>query len=144
MARNVIALMGTPVINEEPSAIEALIPGHLVELTSTGGVQKCTDDAANVAPSFVLERDELGTGIDTAYAIGDKVKVGTFKPGDRVYAFLASGQNVAIGAYLTSNATGLLTAASVAAGVRCARALEAVNTSGSAPVAGTRIRVEIV
>lgn len=144
MARNVIALMGSlPVINEEESALEALTPGHLVELTSTG-VQKNTDDAANVAPAFVLERDELNGGIDTAYAIGDKVKVGTFRPGDRVYAFLASGQNVAKGAYLTGNTAGLLTATGVAAGVRLARALEAKDTSGSAPVAGTRIRVEVV
>ena len=67
-----------------------------------------------------------------------------FKPGERVYAWLASGQNVSKGAYLTSNNAGLLTLASVAASVRLARALEAVDTSGSAPVAGTRIRVEIV
>jgi hypothetical protein len=140
MARNVIALMGgPPVINEEEVALEALTPGHLVELTTTG-VQKCTDDAANVAPAFVLERDEMGSGIDVAYAIGDRVKVGTFKPGDRVYAFLASGQNVSKGAYLTSTTTGLLSAANVAASVRLARALESVNSTNDA----TRIRVEIV
>ena len=143
MARTVIALRGMPVIDEQEKALEALTPGHLVELTSTG-VQKNTDDAANVAAAFVLERDESGQGIDVAYAIGDKVKVGVFRPGDRVYAFLASGQNVAKGAYLTGNTAGLLTATGVAAGVRIARALEAKDTSGSAPVAGTRIRVEIV
>lgn len=143
MARSVIALKGDPIINEEDKALEALTPGHLVELTSTG-VQKNTDDAANVAAAFALERDEIGKGIDVAYAINDYVKVGVFRPGSHVYAFLASGQNVAKGAYLTGTTTGLFTATGVTASVRIARALEAVNTSGSAPVAGTRIRIEIV
>ncbi len=144
MARKVIALLGgPPVINEDKKATEALTPGHLVELTAAG-VKKNTANAANVACAFVLERDEAGKDIDDAYASGDYVKVGTFWPGQRVYAFLASGQNVAEGAYLTGNNAGLLTATGVAAGVRLTRALEAVDTSGSAPVAGTRIRVEVV
>jgi len=139
MARRTIGLLGLPpVVNEEESALAAITPGHLLELTSTG-VQRNTDDAANVAPNFALERDELGNDIDVAYAVGDKVKVGAFHPGQRVYAWLASGQNVAKGAYLTSNTTGLLTATGVTATVRMARALEAVNASADA-----RIRVEIV
>jgi len=160
MARKKIVLLGDPIINEEEVALEALVPGHLLELTATG-VQKNTDDAANVAVAVALERDELGkeigptgTGLGQTgaagpagaaeYAIGDTVKVGTFAPGMRAYMFLASGQNVAKGAYLTGTTTGLLTATGVTASVRLARALEAVNASGSAPVAGTRIRVEIV
>jgi hypothetical protein len=139
MARRKINLLGDPQVDEQESALEVLLPGHLVELTATG-VQKNTDDAANVAAAFALERDELGKDIDQAYAIGDKVKVGTFKPGDRVYPFLASGQNVVKGAYLTGNTTGLLTAASVSASVRLARALESVNSVADT----TRIRVEIV
>jgi hypothetical protein len=142
MARRVIALMytGAPVINEEETALEAITPGHLLELTTTG-VKKNADDAANVAPAFALEREELGKDIDTAYAVGDYVKVGTFSPGQRVYAFLASGQNVAKGAYLTGNTTGELTATGVAAGIRLARALESVDNSAGA---NPRIRVEIV
>lgn|SRR5512143_1099199 len=143
MARRVIALLGDPTINEDKKALEALTPGHLVELVATG-VKKNTAAAANVAAAFVLERDEAGKDIDDAYASGDYVKVGTFKPGDRVYAFLASGVNVAEGAYLTGNNAGLLTSGSVAAGIRTARALESIDTTGSAPVAGTRIRVEVV
>jgi len=140
MARRTIVLKGgPPQIDEQESALEAITPGHLVELTTTG-VKKNTDDAANVAAAFALEREELGRDIDVAYAIGDKVKVGTFHPGQRVNAFLASGQNVAKGAYLTGNTTGLLSAASVSASVRLARALESVNSTNDA----TRIRVEIV
>jgi len=143
MARNVIALLGCPMVSEEKVAIEAIIPGHLLEVVASG-VKKQTDDAANVAPIFALERDELGNGIDDAYAIGDVVKMGTFKPGDRVYGWLASGQNVAEGDYLTGTTAGLLTKTSVAASVRLAKAVESVDTTGSAPVAGTRIRAEIV
>jgi hypothetical protein len=139
MARRKIVLKGDPIVNEDDAALEAITPGHLIEITSTG-VQKNTDDAANVAAAFALERDELGKDIDVAYAIGDVVKVATFKPGERAYAFLASGQNVAKGAYLTGTTTGLLTAGSVSASVRLARALEAVNSTNDA----TRIRVEIV
>jgi hypothetical protein len=143
MARTVITLKGDPIVSEEEKALEAITPGHLVMLTATG-VQKNTANAANVAAAFALERDELGKGIDVAYASGDYVKVGTFAPGMRVYAFLASGFNIAKGDYLTGNTTGLLFSTGVAAGIRLCRAVEAVNTSGSAPVAGTRIRVEIV
>ena len=142
MARRTIVLKGgPPQIDEQESALEAITPGPVVvSSTRCPGVKKNTDDAANVAAAFALEREELGRDIDVAYAIGDKVKVGTFHPGQRVNAFLASGQNVAKGAYLTGNTTGLLSAASVSASVRLARALESVNSTNDA----TRIRVEIV
>src|SRR5688572_6085106 len=143
MARNKIVLNGCPMVKEEKKALEALTPGHLLEYTSTG-TQRNTDDAANVAPIFAMERDELGKGIDDAYAVDDVVKAAHCAPGDRVYAFIASGQNVAEGDYLTGTTAGLLTKTSVSATVRLAKALEACNTTGSAPVAGTRCRVEIV
>jgi hypothetical protein len=139
MARRVITLKGDPVIHEDEIALAAITPGHLLMLVPTG-VQKNTAAAANVSASFALERDEVGRDIDFPYATNDVVKVGAFAPGQRVYAFLASGQNVAKGAYLTGNATGLLTATGVAADIRLARALEAVNSVADT----TRIRAEIV
>ena len=142
MARRVIALMGTPIITEDAAAAAAITPGHLVELTSSGTVQKNTDDAANVAPDFALERDELGKDIDTAYAADDYVKVGHFCPGQRVYAWIASGANITKGAYLTGDTAGRLTATSVSATVRLAQALESVNNT--AGPGDARIRVQIV
>jgi hypothetical protein len=137
MARKVIALKGVPEINEEEVALEAITPGQLL-MYGTGGVQKNTENDKDVSHMFALEREELSNGIDVAYAINDVVKVGVFNPGQRVYAWLASGQNVAKGDYLTGNATGLLTAAST--NPRIAQALEAVNaTTGTA-----RIRVQVV
>jgi hypothetical protein len=144
MARRVIILKGDPIQNEEDQAAEAITPGHLLNFDSSGNLIKNVT-AANQARAFALERDELGKDIDQAYAIGDTVRVGVFSPGQRVYAWLASGQNTAKGDYLAPSTTaGLLTKSGVTTTLRVARALEAVDTSGSAPVAGTRIRVEIV
>lgn len=141
MARRVIALMGCPIISEERVSNEVIIPGHLLNISS-GKWIKNTAAADDIVRTFALERDELGKDIDDAYASGETVKAGTFKAGERVYAFLASGQSVADGAHLTSDNAGLLTAAGVADGVRLGRALEAVNAT-LGPPAGTRIRVEL-
>lgn len=139
MARKVIKLLGNPIVQEEELAIEAITPGHVVEY-SGAGVRKNATAAANVTPMFALERDEMGKGIDVAYAINDKVKVGVCAPGDRVYAFIPSGQVVAKGAYLTTDNAGRLTTASVSATIRTAQALEAVTSSDPGD---TRIRVQI-
>jgi len=142
MARNKIVLMGDPIVTEEEIAIEAITPGHVVMHNGSTGLIKNTGNAANVAFQLALERDELGKEIDVAYAINDVVKVATFAPGMRAYPFIPSGQNVAKGAYLTTDNAGRLTTASVAAGIRVARALEAVNNS--AGPGDARIRVEVV
>jgi hypothetical protein len=140
--RRVIALLGgPPVTNEETAAVEAITPGHLVML-SGGGVIKNTDDAANVARAFALERDEFGSDIDVPYAISDVVKVGVFCAGQRVYAFVASGENVAVGDYLTTDNAGRLTKTSVSAHIRIARAVEAINNS--AGPGDARVRAEII
>jgi hypothetical protein len=113
-----------------------ITPGQLLELQPTG-YRRNTVTGQAVAKVFALERDELGKDIDQTYAVGDKVKVGAFHAGQRVYAFLASGENVAKGAYLGPDGTGLLVAA--AGGDEVATALEAVNA-----LVTTRIRVELV
>jgi len=143
MARTVIILKGDPIINEEATATEAIIPGHLTEYTSAGTLQKNTQ-VANQSVMVALERDELGKDIDQAYAALDVVKHAVLKPGDRFYGWLASGHNVALGDYLAPQTGGLMGKTSVSTTLRIAQALEAVNTSGSAPVAGTRIRVQVV
>jgi hypothetical protein len=139
MARRVIALLGgPPVTNEDDQAAEAITPGELVAYDGSGNLILNTEADENVARTFALERDELGNDIDVAYAIGDQVKVGAFHGGQRVYAWLASGENVAKGAYLTGDGAGHLAAAG--ANPRIARAVEAVNATAAA----ARIRVEIV
>lgn len=143
MAKRVIALLGgPPVINEESIAQEAILPGHLLELTSGGAVKKNTNAAANAAPCFALERDELGKDINTAYASGDTVKVGAFHAGQRVYAFIASGQNIARGAYVTTDNAGRVTATGATASLRIGKATESVNNT--AGPGDARLTIEIV
>jgi hypothetical protein len=141
MAKRVIVLRGDPIVNEEEPATEAITPGHFIELTSTGW-RKNTANAANIAPIVALEREEFGKEIGDAYATNDYVKAAALAPGMRVYAFIPSGQNIAKGAYLTGDAAGRLSSSGVAAGIRTAQALEAVNNS--AGPGDARIRVQIV
>lgn len=101
-AKRSVVLRGTPQVSEQGTASGAIKPGYLVKGVSTIAVQTATN--TSVPKAFALERSELGTGIDNTYqgegtgsayyASGDKVKVGVFKSGDRVTAFVASGQNV--------------------------------------------------
>jgi len=140
MAKRVIALLGEPLYNEDAAAAEAITPGHLVTLNGSGLVIKHATAAAACARRFALERDEMGKDIDTAYASGDRVKVGSFHQGQRVNAIIASGQNIAITGLLESAGNGTLRV--LAAGVALARALEAVNNS--AGPGDARLRVEII
>jgi hypothetical protein len=141
VARRVIALLGgPPVTNEDCAAAEAITPGHLVTYDGSGDLIKHASSGGAAARNFALERDEMGKDIDTAYAVGDQVKVGAFHQGQRVYAFTPSGQNLAIGTFLESDGAGRLVTYS--AGIRLARMVEAVNNS--AGPGDARIRIEIV
>jgi hypothetical protein len=140
MAKRVIALLGEPIYNEDNAAAEAITPGMLVTLNGSGLNIKHATAAAAAARTFALERDEMGKDIDTTYAIGDTVKVGSFGVGMRVNALIAAGQNIAIGARLESAGDGTLRV--LAAGVALARALEAVNNA--AGPGNARLRVEII
>ena len=134
MARNVIALLGEPVYNEDGAASEAITPGHLVEGVTS--IAKQNSAGGPATRTWALERDELGKDIDDDYASGDYVKVGSFAPGDRVYTWVASGVDVAADEFMEPAGDGTLRAYS--AGTRIARALEAVTAT-----ADTRIRVEV-
>lgn len=140
MAKRVIALLGEPLQNEDAAAAEAITPGMLVNLNSSGLLIKHAAAAGVAARNWAMERDEMGQSIDVAYAIGDTVKVGAFHQGMRVNAFLASGQNVALGAFLESAGNGALKV--VSAGFPVGRALEAVNNTPGPGMA--RIRVEVI
>lgn len=136
MASKVIALRGEPIIDEQNTASEAFLPGTLIEINA-GQWRKHAGSAGAAAAIFALERDEIGKGIDVAYAIGDYVKAGYFAPGDRVNALIPSGQNVAEGAELESDGAGRLKAGTTKPIARAAAASGAVT-------ADTRLAVIIV
>ena len=142
--KRVITLLGNPHINEDGVATAAIKPGYLVD----GVLSVAAHASAGAAcpRTFALERSELGSGIDNTYqgfagssdyAIGDTVKIGSFKQGERVLAWIASGQNITINGRLESAGNGTLRA--YASGVILCRALESVNAT-----ALTNIRVEIM
>ena len=138
MAKRLIKLLGEGIQNEDYTASAAITPGDLVAFSSTGTIARNAVADLDVPLTFALEREEMGLGIDDDYAIGDAVKVMTFKGGNRVLAFIASGQNITAGNFLQAAADGTLKV--YASGVRLAKALE---TSG-AVTTKTRIRVELL
>lgn len=100
-SNKVIALRGQPIVDEQLQASAAITPGDLIEVNS-GKWRRNANAAKNAIPAFALERDELGKGIDSTagdYAANDYVKAGFFHAGQRVNAFIGSGQ--ATTAYVT-------------------------------------------
>lgn len=134
-------------IRREGVTDEAVTPGHLIELGGSNDIQKHSTASGNAQRAFALENDLVGDGIDDAYASDDTVQYGVFGRGARVYAWLAYGEDVAIGAQLESAGDGALqehTAVGSAVEVEAvvAVATEAVtNTSGGAAV---RIIAEVL
>jgi hypothetical protein len=138
LPRNVIVLMGTPNQWEQGSAGEAgILPGMAVQGELT--IMKHATAGGKAPRKFALERQEMGQGINVPYAVNDRVKVGSFAKGDRVYAFIPVGANIPIDGPLTSNGDGTLKTAGATDEV-WGKALEAVNNTSGAIA---RIRVEI-
>jgi hypothetical protein len=143
-----VILKGRPQISEEGKASATVKPGYLVKGVGTVAHQSY-DGAVKVPAAFALERDELGTGIDNAhqgsgtisafYASGDQVKVGVFKPGDEVTAFIASGENIAEDDLLSSAGDGTLEETDGSDYV-VARAMEALGLIAAV----TACRVQII
>lgn len=102
MNKRSIVLNGSPIVQEQGVASEAIKPGYLVKGISTIALQ--TGTTGSVPKAVALEKDEFGQGIDdtyrgsgtgaAAYASGDRVKVGVFKSGERALGYVASGQNI--------------------------------------------------
>jgi hypothetical protein len=149
MAKNrSVTLKGCPQVTEEYTASATVKPGYLVDGFDTVAHQGTA--AADTPRRFALERDELGAGVDNTYqgsgtpsayyASGDVVKVGSFAPGMRVLAFVASGQDISVGEFLESAGDGTLR--TLAAGKALAVALEA--HSPNVVAADGAIAVEIM
>lgn len=108
MNHRVIKLLGEPTQNEDHACDEILLPGQLLERNSDGtvGKQSTAGITTRIPLLICLEREEMGQGVDGAYAVGDKVKVGYFGPGTVFSGYVASGQNLALGARVEANGAG--------------------------------------
>lgn len=138
---HVILLRGDPIRGEAPAVSATIKPGMLLMRTSADKVQEHNDAGHKPTPAIFADVNSLiGKSIADAYAAEDNVQFLHSKPGDWVYAWLADGENVAIGEYLQSDGAGALET-SGSDGEAVAQALQAVNnTSGSI----ARIKVEVL
>lgn len=126
----VIVLQGNPILNENGVASEAITPGMLVQGVTS--IAKHSSAGGAAARTFALERDEMGSDIDTDYAIGDVVKIASCSPGDVVNALIVSGA-ISAGAFVESNGNGYLKA--YGSGIRIGRVLESVGGGGASRAA---------
>lgn len=133
-------LLKGEVIRKEGVTDEAVTPGELVERGGSNDYQAATSGNSGTAmKAFALENDLLGDGIDDDYDSGDTMQIGYPERGAEVYAFLAYGDNVSVGAALESAGSGNLTAHS--SGRVIGHALEAVNNTTVSGAA--RIKIEV-
>jgi len=105
---NTIKLRSAADIQFEYVASEAIKPGYLLEITSTGNVKPCTYASRNAFALIALEDELQGKGIDDNYASGDVVQCWYAQPGDIAYLILTTSQQINIGDYIESAGNGLV------------------------------------
>jgi hypothetical protein len=124
---------------EEGVAGGTIKPGQLLQLNSSGQVVVHATAGGAAERAYAVEDALQGRGINDNYSSGERVSYVLASPGDVVYAWLGSGNNVSAGALLSSAGNGDLRA--ITSGhVALAVALEAVNATSSAQ----RIRVRVL
>lgn len=141
---NTVVLRGDAYTYREDRCNEAVTPGHLLEFAGNDRLQKHATSGGPSGRLFALESDFIGNGVTTAYVSGDRVPYADCSPGVVVWAHLASGQNVARGAYLMSNGSGALTERT-GSNITVAQADEDADASSGIAAAGTlRFRARVV
>lgn len=92
----------------------ALTPGEFLVWSADDQLGPHATDGGNVQRMVCVENpyddNTAAAAIDSDYAAGDSAFYIFAQPGDKVYAFLADGENVAKGAALQSDGAGALKA----------------------------------
>ena len=141
---NTTILRGDAVTYREDRANAAITPGQLIEFAANDRLQAHSSSGGYAARMFALECDFTGGTVTTAYASGDRVPYADCAAGTIVWAHLASGQNVARGDYLMSNAAGFLTART-STNIGVAQADEDANASSGIAAGGSlRFRARVI
>ncbi len=134
-------------VRRERTAVAAITPGHLVEITSADAVQVHSTAGGLAQKAFAVEDDLQGNSISDAYATGDRVQYNIAARGDEVNALIADGEAIAIGDKLVSAGDGTLkelTSESTDESV-VAIAVEACDMSGSSAAdPSARCAVEVM
>jgi len=124
---------------KEGVAAETITPGHLVELNSSGNIQKHSTDGGEAAPKVALEAGEIGEEIDDDYETDEQIKFAFGIPGEEFNMILDSdSDDVSIGSKLESTGDGTLTLQDT--GEVVAIALEAASPGTD----NVRIKVEVL
>lgn len=134
---------------EAPATDALIMPGHFIQLLSTGKADANTTTAIWSPKWIAVENPYIDPtvvstiAIDTPYAEDDSVRYVRLQPGDEVYALLTDEENVAIGEPLGPSGTAgeVISATTATDETVFGIALEAVdNTGGSGAL---RIRMAI-
>ena len=142
---NTVLLSGYPLVNQEKTCSEAILPGHLVDFVLAGGtagqLRKHNVAAGPAAPYFAREsltpdRGATTLPIETPYQVGETAR---WFDGRQcmVLALIPAAAVIVTGDALVSNGDGTLKKQAIAADVIVARAAESI-TAGAGP---TRCRV---
>lgn len=140
---NTVIVKGNGIRKEGALASDStdITPGMFVARSGAKFADVTAAGAKASAKAVAVEQETFGTGITTDYDTdGERVLYHVCSPGDEVFALLATGQNVAVGAALETASGGALTAYTT--GPAVALAMEAVNNSAGS--AAARILVEIL
>lgn len=122
-----------------------LTPGELVEFDGSAELQVHSTADGTAQKRFVRERDLFGKDKLEAIPVGDNALTIVPVPGSTVQAFLADGENVAVGDSLVSDGLGSLKApatpvATTPANIVVAFAAAALNNTSGSPA---RLNVEV-
>ena len=121
-------------IRKEAEAAGVIVPGHILELTSTGTVQAVSAADDHVQMRVAVENEVIGNGVDDNYASGDWVLFEVLERGAEFYAVVAAGAAaITWGDFLNVKADGTVLTA-VDASANRAVALESVDNSGGGAV----------
>lgn len=138
---NKIHLGGDKVDINDLAASETITPGQLIDRFNSAGVirwRKHATAGGAVAPIFAEAHFMANKSVTDDYATNDLVEAFAGQSGTNVWAFIASGQNIAAGNKLESAGDGTLRI--LASGTAIASALENKPTV----TVLTRIRVEVI
>jgi hypothetical protein len=139
---NVIVTRGNSLaIQGEDAVVTAAVKPGMLLVRATGGVKPHATDGGGGTLMIATEKNAglIGGDKSSAYAIGDQCSHVVLPSGAQFYAYLASGENVAALAELTSNGDGYFKE-DTGSDTVVVRTLEAVNASAAAAL----VLVEVI
>lgn len=146
----VVVIGNNEALYKEADAAEAITPGHLIALNSSGAAIKhnVAGPAAAVGANaqgivrVAVEQDFFGKGIDDAYAVNDRVVYQPLDTGCEFMALVAAGAPaIAYNDLVESAGNGTVRKTTITANA-IGRATEAVDNSGGG--SAVRLRVEVL